>query len=242
MTYSIKYRYISPYVLEISWPAKIDEEILWDIIYVKDALHARWQADLLNMSMGYHCLSIHFRSAINFSSLLTEIEEIRLESPSQGFTKKHRWAIPVCYDQAFGTDLNDFAMALKMDTEEVIQLHSSGSYLLFFYGFLPGFMYLGGLSEKLFLSRKEIPHRKVEKGSVAIGGKQTGIYPLDSPGGWWVIGRTPVRLFDFRSKHMTMAQPGDEIRFESVDQNQFKYIQKEEAAGRYTLFNEIIYE
>lgn len=241
MTYSVKYRYISPYILEISWPAKIDEHILLDIIHVKDALHARWKADLVNLAMGYHCLSLHFRSAINFSSLLTEIEEIRLELPFQVNAKKNRWSIPVCYDPAFGTDLKDFSNALKMDIEEVIHLHSSGNYLLFFYGFLPGFMYLGGLSEKLFLPRKVIPHRKVEKGSVAIGGMQTGIYPMISPGGWWVIGRTPARLFDFRSEHMTMAQPGDEVRFEIVDQHLFGYIQKEAAAGRYTLFNEILY-
>ncbi len=83
MTYSVKYRYISPYILEISWPAKIDEHILLDIIHVRHPLHARWKADLVNLAMGYHCLSLHFRSAINFSSLLTEIEEIRLELPFQ---------------------------------------------------------------------------------------------------------------------------------------------------------------
>ena len=172
---------------------------------------------------------------------MTEIEEIRLQIPSQVPIKKNRWSIPVCYDLEFGTDLNVLAKALNMDKEEVIHIHSSTAYLLFFYGFLPGFMYLGGLSEKLFLPRKDVPQRRVEKGSVAIGGKQTGIYPLSSPGGWWIIGRTPAQLFDFRSKNMVMAQPGDEIRFEIVDQSLFDYLQKEEAAGRYTIYNEIIY-
>lgn len=241
MTYALKYRYISPYILEISWPAEIDEKILWEIIQLKGALRDRWKDKLLNLAMGYHRLSLHFRSEADFSLLLSEIEEIRTFIPFQSFPQRKRWHIPVCYDLSLGKDLKIFADVLRLEVDEVIRLHQSATYLLFFYGFLPGFMYLGGLSEKLFHSRKAIPERKVEKGSVAIGGKQTGIYPLESPGGWWIIGRTPVGLFDFRSKNINMAQPGDEVRFEIIDLALFEHMQKEADAGRYTLNHETIH-
>ena len=105
--------------------------------------------------------------------------------------------------------------------ENLIQIHSQSEYVLEFYGFLPGFMYLSGLHPDLISTRKSIPDRKVEAGSVAIGGKQTGIYPLESPGGWHVIGKTPIQIFDKDKNPPVNPHPGDFVRFYPISEEEF---------------------
>ncbi|MEX2594279.1 MAG: allophanate hydrolase subunit 1 [Anditalea sp.] len=241
MDYPIKYRYISPFILEVCWPADICEGILLDIIRLKKGLQTIWGPDLRDMTMGYHCLSLHFNSAINFPLVLSEIEEVRTSTGFSILPARKRWHIPICYDLEFGKDLSIMAKTTKLNIEEIIDLHSSTIYLLYFYGFMPGFMYLGGLAEELYTPRKNMPDRKVKKGSLAIGGRQTGIYPMDSPGGWSIIGKTPVNIFNLHSKDLVLAQPGDEIQFEKIDKDLFYFIQDQDAASRYVLKNETIH-
>ncbi|MBL0233856.1 MAG: 5-oxoprolinase subunit PxpB [Chitinophagaceae bacterium] len=122
--------------------------------------------------------------------------------------------IPVCYD---GPDLISVAEQKGISPEEVIRLHLEGRYRVYMLGFLPGFAYMGKLSPKLFMPRKKQPENMLA-GSVAIAGDQTGIYPLNSPGGWWVIGRTDVQLFDASSYEPCLLRPGDRIEFYSSTQ------------------------
>jgi inhibitor of KinA len=125
--------------------------------------------------------------------------------------------IPVFYGSEGGPDLEDLASYNEMEKDEVIRLHSEPDYLVYMLGFNPGFPYLGGLSEKLHTPRRDNPRQKVPAGSVGIAGEQTGIYPLDSPGGWQLIGHTPVKLFD-----PFLLQAGDRIRFKPVDEKEYK--------------------
>ena len=117
----------------------------------------------------------------------------------------------------------------------MIHIHHSKPYTLHFYGFLPGFMYLGGLDERLFSPRKEKPERLIPAGTVAIGGQQTGIYPSDSPGGWHAIGKSPISLFDIRHDPPFPADIGDKIRFLPINKEEFYQIQKKVLGGQYTL-------
>jgi KipI family sensor histidine kinase inhibitor len=129
--------------------------------------------------------------------------------------------IPVLYGGEFGPDLDYVARHTQLAPERVIELHSSAEYLVHFLGFSPGFPYLGGLPAELATPRLEAPRTRVPAGSVAIGGSQTGIYPAASPGGWRIIGRTPVRLFDPDASPPALLAMGDRVRFVPVAEARF---------------------
>jgi inhibitor of KinA len=124
--------------------------------------------------------------------------------------------IPVRYGGADGPDLEEVAALNHLSAEEVIAIHSGAEYLVHFLGFSPGFPYLGGMPESIAAPRLETPRRSVPAGSVAIGGRQTGIYPTASPGGWRIIGRTPLRLFQPEADPPVLLQMGDHVRFVPV--------------------------
>lgn len=129
--------------------------------------------------------------------------------------------VPVCYGGEFGPDLNDVAEVHGMTPAQVIELHSSPTYIVYFLGFAPGFAYLGGLPEALTSPRLETPRVKVPPGSVGIGGNQTGVYPFATPGGWRLIGRTPVAMFRRNQARMNLLQIGDRVRFRAIPEKEF---------------------
>jgi len=129
--------------------------------------------------------------------------------------------IPVCYDLELAPDLARIAEQTSLEQTQVVELHSSATYTTACIGFLPGFPFLAGLPAKLQAPRLATPRTRVLAGSVAIAGGQAGIYPLDSPGGWNVIGRTPLRLFDARLNPPALLRPGDRVRFRPITRNEF---------------------
>lgn len=141
--------------------------------------------------------------------------------------------IPVCYCEEFGEDLNDVAAHAGMSVDEVIRLHSGTDYLIYMLGFLPGFAYLGGLDKRLVTPRLETPRTVIPQGSVGIGGEQTGIYPIASPGGWRLIGRTPVKPYDAQRERPILYNAGDYIRFVPVDRAEFARIEASAENGEY---------
>ena len=124
--------------------------------------------------------------------------------------------IPVCYDPSLGIDLQSAAIRLNCSVEHLIQQHSEKVYTVYCLGFLPGFAYMGDVSSEIQLPRHPTPSAKVLGGSVGIAGKQTGIYPITSPGGWQIIGRTPIKIFDANSKHLTLFKAGDQVKFKPI--------------------------
>ncbi|MDH5434987.1 MAG: 5-oxoprolinase subunit PxpB [Gammaproteobacteria bacterium] len=137
--------------------------------------------------------------------------------------------IPVCYDAEFATDMRTVSEHCKLSSDEIIQLHSQTTYQVYMLGFLPGFLYLGGLDKQIHCPRKAVPAFEVMAGSVGIGGEQTGIYPVNSPGGWQIIGRTPVRLFSPSSNKPFIANPLDNVRFVVIDKQQFDKLSGQES-------------
>jgi KipI family sensor histidine kinase inhibitor len=131
--------------------------------------------------------------------------------------------IPVCYHETFGIDLQELSEILNRSVEEIIQLHSSKTYKVFMTGFTPGFPYMGIVDERIIAKRKSSPRIKVEAGSVAIVGNQTGIYSLNTPGGWNIIGRTPVKLFDVTKENPFLLKAGDEVKFEVIAKDEFEH-------------------
>ena len=130
--------------------------------------------------------------------------------------------IPVCYDAEFGFDLDRVAEHTTLSPREIIDLHSTGEYRVACIGFVPGFTFLTGLPKNLATPRRNVPRTEIPPGSVGIGGAQTGIYPLRSPGGWNLIGRTPLKLFDPAKNPPTLLRPGDRVRFLAITREQFE--------------------
>jgi inhibitor of KinA len=130
--------------------------------------------------------------------------------------------IPVCYESEFAFDLEHVAENAGVHWKEVVDLHCAAEYRVHCVGFTPGFPFLGGLSRKLATPRRDVPRKAIPAGSVAIGGSQTGIYPIKSPGGWNVIGRTPLQLFDPKKNPPALLRAGDRVRFRSVTREEFE--------------------
>jgi len=143
-----------------------------------------------------------------------ELEQVRLPEP-------HLLEISVCYGGEFGPDLENVAQMLGITSEQVIQLHTSTTYLVYFLGFVPGFAYLGQLPEALVTPRHATPRRKVPAGSVGIAGNQTGVYPCETPGGWRLLGRTPLAMFRPDQNSLSLLSIGDHVRFKEISHEQF---------------------
>jgi KipI family sensor histidine kinase inhibitor len=142
--------------------------------------------------------------------------------------------MPVAYGGEYGPDMANVSSHTKLDEREIIERHTARDYYCYMLGFTPGFSYLGGLDEKLATPRLKTPRALIPAGSVGIAGSQTGAYSIDSPGGWQLIGRTPLRLFDPQnSENPTLVDAGDWIRFRGVSGGEFEAIKREADAGTY---------
>jgi inhibitor of KinA len=133
--------------------------------------------------------------------------------------------IPVCYGGAFGPDLSDVAAFGHVAEEEVIRLHASKPYRVFMLGFVPGFAYLGLVDDQIAAPRRRTPRVRVPSGSVGIAGAQTGVYPTETPGGWQLVGRTPIKPFDPSRREPFLMQPGDAVQFYPIDLAEFDRLQ-----------------
>lgn len=130
--------------------------------------------------------------------------------------------IPVCYGGEFGPDIEYVAELNNLTVKEVIDIHSSGEYLVYMIGFTIGFPYLGGMSEKISAPRRESPRTAIPKGSVGIAGLQTGVYPIEVPGGWQLIGRTPINMFDLESDSTSLLKSGDIVKFYPITNEEYE--------------------
>ncbi len=131
------------------------------------------------------------------------------------------WKIPICYDKSFAIDLDEISSKCKLDIDQVKKIHKESTYQVDMVGFLPGFLYLGNLDKSLHLPRKKNPRTHIPEGSIGIAGNQTGIYNIESPGGWNIIGRTPLRLFDKLKEPPIKIKQGDKIIFEEITKEEF---------------------
>ncbi|MDG2341794.1 MAG: 5-oxoprolinase subunit PxpB [Cytophagales bacterium] len=152
------------------------------------------------------------------------ISSITRNSKKISNKKKRIWKIPICYHTDLANDINDVSKKLNINTKEFIRIHNKSSYMVDMIGFLPGFLYLGGLNNLISLPRKQTPRKIIPKGSIGIANNQTGIYNIESPGGWNIIGRTPCELFDKNSDPPIKIQQGDTINFYEIDINEFNRI------------------
>ena len=158
-----------------------------------------------------------------FDWMHQQLDERLQQMVQQNQTEPRQINIPVCYEKEFAMDIETLALTKKISVDEVIQLHTSGRYKVYMLGFLPGFAYMGEVDEKISMLRKPQPVNVIT-GSVGIAGRQTGIYPMSSPGGWNIIGRTPVKLFNVEKEEPTLLKAGDIVQFYAINKNEFEKI------------------
>ena len=248
-TYNLTYKPFGDISILIEWPSKIDPEIIQDIANFEKIVSK--QQKVVETIIAYNSLTVRYKFMYNYSTdyrhrndfrnTVKKLKELYAMERTQKMSKQRIWQVPVCYDLQFGIDLEEIAANKKLSIEEVIELHSTRKYLIYFLGFQPGFLYLGGLESKLHIPRRSNPRLRVEKGSVAIGGEQTGVYPQASSGGWNIVGKTPIDFFDIsKSKSKSKSKPcfakaGEFIQFKSVDLKSFNQISEEVHNGSYQL-------
>jgi inhibitor of KinA len=166
---------------------------------------------------SYTAVTVHYQPhVVRYPELCRRVEAAIAGSDDAPVPEGKIVTLPVLYGGAHGPDLAFVAEHHRLSVEEVIALHSRPEYLVYMIGFAPGFAYLGGLPEQLVTPRLEKPRLSVPKGSVGIGGAQTGVYSVDSPGGWRLIGRTPVPLYDPAKNPPALLEAGDRLRFRPV--------------------------
>jgi inhibitor of KinA len=184
----------------------------------------RW---LLNLQPAYTSLMVTF-DACRADHARVE-NEIRTRSERAGavrFPKPRTIEVPVCYGGEFGPDLDDVAKFHRLSASEVVALHSSQTYHAYFLGFAPGFAYLGDLPERISTPRLEIARKKVPAGSVGIAGRQTAVYPLATPGGWSLIGRTPKVMFRVNPRPLAAISIGDKVKFRAISTREFSRMER----------------
>jgi inhibitor of KinA len=185
-------------------------------------LASRQPPGILGLNPTYRSLFIQYDPwQCSFEHLLLAVEEALAAAEETSATDASLIEIPVCYGGEFGPDLEDVASIHGLRPEEVIGLHCAAVYYVYMIGFTPGFPYLGGLDERLYTPRKKTPRKLVPAGSVAVADRQTGIYPIDSPGGWQLIGKTPLTLFDLERADPFYLHAGDSVRFKPITREAF---------------------
>jgi inhibitor of KinA len=213
----------------------IDPALNARVHQIAEAVRRHLARDVLEVVPTYRSLLVIFdplrvkraRLEEKIAGLLSRV--LRRERRLAGRTVR----VPVGYGGRHGPDLEFVAAHGGISVEEVVAIHASASYLVFMLGFTPGFPYLGGMSERIAAPRLDSPRPRIPAGSVGIAGAQTGIYPVESPGGWRLIGRTPLRLFDPQSEHPFLLSAGDRVRFVAVGEREWQDIALRVEDGTY---------
>lgn len=212
------------------------EETLNEVLRIFQLLQRAAIPGVIELAPAYTSVAVFFDAVVVlksgaaanrvFDELATKIQSAITPASARhrrpaGASAPRLIEIPVCYDAEFGVDLDRVAEHTKLSGPEVIDVHSAGEYRVACIGFVPGFTFLAGLPKNLATPRRDVPRKEIPPGSVGIGGVQTGIYPLRSPGGWNLIGRTPLKLFDPSQNPPTLLHPGDRVRFRAITKEEF---------------------
>ena len=227
MSESVRIFQLSERSILIEFNRDINKNLLYFLLNLKENIFLNKGEQILQVTNTYNSLLVIYKSTINnFYSEKDNFLELISDVSTTDMPKTPTRKIPVCYELDFGLDLEEVSKKTGLSISEIIKRHTHPIYTIYFIGFLPGFPYLGGMDSSLFCRRKSTPRSKINSGSVGIAGSQTGIYPSNSPGGWQIIGRTPLSLFDsHKTDTPCVLSPGDSLQFESISKEEFDDLQ-----------------
>ena len=177
---------------------------------------------MIELVPAFASVALHYDPAhASFDDIATAVTPLLVLLDAERLPLVRVLEIPVCYGGTYGPDLEDVARERGLSSDDVVRMHAAPEYLVHMIGFAPGFPYLGGLDERIATPRRATPRARVPASSVGIGGSQTGVYPIETPGGWHLIGRTPIRLFDAQRAPAALLRAGDHVRFRAISPADF---------------------
>ena len=222
-----KVQQISETAVRVQFSSTIESGLTYILHDFVDKITNDRKPGIVYCQFAYTTVTVHYEPwQISGREVRTYLSETaKTISPASVVANGRLIDVPVCYGDEYGPDLDDVAAYLSTSPDDVVNRHSQPDYLVAFIGFSPGFPYLLGLSPSLATPRLNTPRQKTPAGSVGIGGEQTGIYPSESPAGWRIIGRTPVRLFDLERDRPCLFTAGDSVRFVPISSERFLEIQ-----------------
>lgn len=210
----------------IEWSDEISQHNHSQVNSINSVIKEKYSEFIVETTPSYQSLAIYFKKGVDVLLIIESINHILNENFTFKASKNRVVQIPVCYEEEFGLDLKQLSNLHKLPPKSIIAHHTKPIYPVYFIGFLPGFPYLEGLNPLISTPRKEKPRRVVKAGSVGIAGNQTGVYPMDSPGGWNIIGRSPISFFDAKKDSPSLLRTGDAVKFESISKFDFYQIEK----------------
>ena len=216
------YKYYGEHGLLMEFDPQMDQQEVLQIIRLRNFLQEQFAYKLHDVVHSFSSVCLIFKDNFDIDTIKEQIESIIQEGKwkEELFQPAH-WEIPICFDEEFSVDLNDHFEGNQHKINAYRKVICNHEFLLGFYGFLPGFCYMAGLPEQMAIPRKAKPNRLTKKGSLAVGGQQLGIYPQDSPGGWSVIGSTPINFFNPNGEEICFAKPGDQISFKAISREHY---------------------
>lgn len=218
--------------LTVEFGDEIDEHINARLMGFSKHLSSLKIKGIEEMVPSFRAVMIHYNPVIlSYSQMVSLIEDALKGNFEEVSGKKTVVRIPVCYGGEYGPDLGYVAEHAGLSEEEVISIHSSKPYLIYMLGFMPGFPYLGGLDERIHTPRLSSPRLKLEAGSVGIAAGQTGLYPMESPGGWQIIGLTPVKCYNPDKPKAIPYEAGDYIQFYPITPQEYESIKETDERG-----------
>ena len=222
--------------ITVEFGEQISPEINKRVQKLAKAIREKPLAGIIETVPTFRSLTVQYDpAAITQKKLCKKLTGYITQEQKQESEDARIFGIPVCYGGQFGEDLCIVAKHAGLSEKEVIKIHSGPEYLIYMLGFLPGFAYLGGLDSRIETPRLQTPRKAIPAGAVGIGGRQTGIYPVASPGGWNLIGKTPLRFYDPDRAEPILLRAGDFIRFLPVSQKEFETIENDIQHGTFTL-------
>jgi len=208
--------------ITIEFSKEISEATNMQVIAMQHAVESSPIKGFMGAVPAYGSLTVYFNDQVSTTTVRAWLSDLSAQVSNTSLaTEGKQISIPVCYDPSLGTDLDWVAAHLNRSMEDIVALHTSIEYRVYMIGFIPGFPYMGTLPTALEVPRKQTPSMKIPAGSVAIAGKQTGIYPAEVPGGWQVIGRTPLKMFDPSTTPCSFLNAGDIVQFKPITLEMF---------------------
>ncbi len=195
-------------------------------------------AGVVEIVPTFRSLLVHYDPLVTSAAALTEQIGVLSKAGTGGQTDGRKWRIPACYEGDLAPDLDEVAERTGLSPAQVIEQHTAAAYHVYMLGFLPGYPYMGDLPDSLQLPRRKSPRVRVPAGSVAIATGLTAVYTYESPGGWHLIGRTPILFFDLRRDPPALLRPGDSVSFEAVSRETYDRLAAEVANGNFELATE----